>query len=597
MVATAVPIRPAAWGEEQVGAASIRMDGLSDGPVHGLSDGYVPDAIVVGSGASGGMAAYVLAKAGVRTLLLEAGRDYDPAQTPMFDRSRDAPLAGTGTEDKPFGYYDATINGGWQVPGEPYVVAEGSTFRWWRARMLGGRTNHWGRHVPRFGPYDFKGRSRDGAGVDWPIDYDDVAPFYDRVEALIGVCGSQVALENHPASPPGILHTPPKPRVTELLVEAACNALGIPCIPTRTAILTRDMPDEHSPRQACFNATACSRGCSIGAAFQTTTSLLPMAKATGNLRILTDAMAARVRTDPQGRAIGVDYFEKGVSRFTPARVIVLGASACETARILLNSRDDRTPHGLANSSGQVGRNLTDTVGADISATIPALFGRPRYNEDGIWAPHRYIPFSLYKEQAAGQLDFKRAYHIEFAGRFFEPAAELDPSADGYGPPLKRHIHHRYGARVHFGVRGEMLANPHSYCELDPVAKDRFGLPVLRFHWKWGEQDLRMVDHASRTIARIVDRMGAQLDAPLPGPERIVTTGGSIIHEVGTARMGDDPRTSVVNRYGRAWDVPNLFLVDGAVFASSPHKNGTLTMMALAMRSMEHVVAQLKQGVL
>ncbi|PIB91590.1 GMC family oxidoreductase [Caulobacter sp. FWC2] len=562
-----------------------------------LPDGYVPEVIVVGSGASGGMAAYVLAKAGVRTLLLEAGRNYDPAETPMFDRSREAPLAGTGTDDKPFGYYDATVNGGWQVPGEPYTSAEGSHFRWWRARMLGGRTNHWGRHVPRFGPYDFKGRSRDGHGVDWPIGYEDVAPFYDRVEKLVGVCGSQIDLENHPASPPGVLHEAPKPRVPELLVEAACNALDIPCIPTRMAILTHDLPDEHSPRQACFNATDCTRGCSIGAAFQTTTSLLPMALATGNLRILTNAMAARVRTDTNGRATGVDYFEDGTPRFVAARVVVLGASACETARILLNSIGDHAPQGLANSSGQVGRNLTDTVGADVQATIPALFDRPRYNEDGIWMPHRYIPFWLYKEQAAGQLDFKRAYHIEFAGRFVDPVLALGGGGDGYGAPLKADIHRTFGARINFAVRGEMLANENSYCDLDPTVKDRFGLPVLRFHWKWGDEELRMVDHASHTIARIVERMGAKLDAPLPSPEQMISEGGSIIHELGTARMGSDPRTSVVNQYGQTWDVPNLFLVDGAVFASNPHKNATLTMMALAMRGMEHLVTQLRKGAL
>lgn len=562
-----------------------------------LPDGYTPEVIIVGSGASGGMAAYVLAKAGVRTLLLEAGRNYEPAETPMFDRSREAPLAGTGTDDKPFGYYDATVNGGWQVPGEPYTSAEGSNFRWWRTRMLGGRTNHWGRHVPRFGPYDFKGRSRDGHGVDWPIGYEDVAPFYDRVEKLVGVCGSQIDLENHPASPPGVLHEAPKPRVPELLVEAACNALEIPCIPTRMAILTHDLPDEHSPRQACFNATDCTRGCSIGAAFQTTTSLLPMALATGNLRILTNAMAARVRTDAGGRATGVDYFENGTPRFVAARVVVLGASACETARILLNSIDEHAPQGLANSSGQVGRNLTDTVGANIQATIPALFDRPRYNEDGIWMPHRYIPFWLYKEQAAGKLDFKRAYHIEFAGRFVDPVLALGGGGDGYGAPLKADIHRTFGARINFAVRGEMLANENSYCDLDPTVKDKFGLPVLRFHWKWSDQELRMVDHASHTIARIVERMGAKLDAPLASPEQLISEGGSIIHELGTARMGSDPRTSVVNQYGQTWDVPNLFLVDGAVFASNPHKNATLTMMALAMRGMEHLVTQLRKGAL
>ena len=562
-----------------------------------LPDGFVPDVVVVGSGASGAMAAWVLAKAGVRTLILEAGRAYDPAQTPMFDRSREAPLAGTGTDDKPFGYYDATVNGGWQVPGEPYTVAEGSAFRWWRARMAGGRTNHWGRHVPRFGPYDFKPFSRDGLGVDWPVSYDDVAPFYDRVETLIGVCGGKLGLENHPDSPAFALQTPPAPRIPELLVEAACNDLGIPCKPTHTAILTRDMPDPKVPRQACFNATDCTRGCSIGAAFQTTTSLLPMALATGNAHLITDAMVARIRTDAQGRATGVEYFENGKPAFVAARAVVLGASACESARILLNSRGPGDTNGLANSSGQVGRNLTDSVGADFSAFVPALARRPRYNEDGIWMPHRYIPFWLYKEQAAGKLDFARGYHIEFTGRFVDPAQALDGGGDGYGAPLKRAVYDGYGAKLFFAVRGEMIPNANSYCELDPAVKDRFGLPVLRFHWKWGDQEIRMVDHATRQITRIVERLGAKIDGPPMSAAERVSTGGAIIHEIGTARMGSDAKTSVVNQWGQAWDVPNLILVDGAVFASNPHKNPTLTMMALALRNMERLVTQMKKGAL
>ncbi len=562
-----------------------------------LPDDFKSDVVIVGSGASGAMAAYVLAKAGVKALILEAGRDYGPAETPMFDRLREAPLAGTGTEDKPFGYYDATVNGGWQVPGEPYTVAEGSTFKWWRARMLGGRTNHWARHVPRFGPYDFKPYSRDGLGVDWPISYADVAPFYDRVEALIGVSGGHIGLENHPDSSPGVLHDPPQPRITELLVEAACNDLGIPCIASHQAILTHDMPHEKVPRQACFNATDCGRGCSIGAAFQTTTSLLPMALATGNLRIVTGAMATRVRTDASGRATGVEFIQNDVQRFAPARIVVLGASACETARILLNSRgpDGGPGAGLANSSGQVGRNLTDTVGADVSAEIPALRGRPRYNEDGIWMPHRYIPFWLYKEQAAGKLDFARGYHIEFVGRFVEPAMALDAERDGYGAALKKAIYDSYGSRISFALRGEMIPNDESYCDLDPTVKDRFGLPVLRFHWKWGKQELNMVDHAVATLTHIVERMGGKVEGPARTAQERISDGGSIIHELGTARMGGDRRTSVVNQYGQSWDVPNLVLVDGSAFASNPHKNPTLTMMALAMRSMEQVMRQMKKG--
>ncbi len=198
------------------------------------------DAIVVGSGAAGGMCAYVLALSGVKVLMLEAGRDYDPVtETPMFQLPKDAPMRGAGTVEKPFGFYDATVDGGWEVPGEPYSNAEGANFRWWRARMLGGRTNHWGRISLRMGEYDFKPYSRDGLGFDWPMSYEDVAPYYDKTEALIGVYGSNEGLENTPSSSPGVLLPAPAPRATELLTQHHCRDLNIPVIPAHLAILSQ----------------------------------------------------------------------------------------------------------------------------------------------------------------------------------------------------------------------------------------------------------------------------------------------------------------------------------------------------------------------
>ncbi|MBP2157956.1 MULTISPECIES: GMC family oxidoreductase [Asticcacaulis] len=558
------------------------------------------DVIIVGSGAGGGMTAYALTRAGIRCLVLEAGRNYDPAtEINMLGQEHEAPLRGQGTTDKPFGFYDATIDGGWRVPGEPYSVAKDTKFEWWRARMLGGRTNHWARHVPRFGPYDFKPFSRDGLGVDWPISYDDVAPWYDKTEEVVGIWGAPNGLENHPDSPPGIAHTPPKPRAYELLIKAAAGELGIPVVPSRYAILTKDKPDKVAPRSACYYASPCGRGCNIGAAFQTTTSLLPMAMATGRLKIVTNAMVSKVLMKGKDRAEGVEYIDKttGQTHQVRAKAVVLAASACETSRLLLNSRNADYPNGLANSSGQVGRNLVDTVGGGVSGFIPGLEGRPVYNEEGADQAHMYIPWWLYKEQAEGKLDFARGYHYEIGGGFRVPGpwtggADL-PNVNG--ADLRAALRRKMGSRVSLTVRGEMIPNKDCYAEIDPSLKDKWGIPVLKYHWKWSSQEINMVRHGMVTARAIIRRMGGTVYKPEETAEENIKDGGVIIHEGGTARMGADPKTSVLDQWQQCWDVPNLLVTDGAMLASNPHKNPTLTIMALAWRASENLAAKLKGG--
>lgn len=551
--------------------------------------------LVVGSGAGGAMAAYELTRLGHKVVLLEAGRDYDPKkETPMFKRNGDAPLMGAATPDKDFGFYDATIDGGWQVPDEPYTAAENSEFMWWRARMLGGRTNHWGRYSLRFSEHDFKGKSRDGLGADWPFEYADIAPWYDKTEALVGVCGTNTGLDDMPPSPEGVLQPPPQPRVPELLIAAAAKKLGIPAVPMHRAVLTRPLDN----RAACFYATPCGHGCSIGAAFQTTTSLLPMAKATGLLDLRTDAMVKMVTTDDSGKVTGVSFIDKktGTEHQLKARVVILAASACESARLLLNSKSAKHPQGLANSSGQVGKNLMDSTGANIGALVPALQGRPIYNEDGHTANHLFIPWWGHKAQAAKQLDFPRGYHFELGGRFGEPGANVDTGLQGYGNELKQQVKQKYGAYVSFALRGEMLPNPDCYMDIDPTVTDKWGIPVARFHWKWSEHELKQVAHGLKTAKEILTLLGAEV-GELPKPEQAILKGGQIIHEVGTTRMGASKTDSVTNQWGQSWDCPNLFVMDGGVFASNPHKNCTLTIMTLAMRNSSWLATQLDKGAL
>lgn len=559
------------------------------------------DVIVVGSGAGGGMSAYVLAKRGLKVLMLEAGRDYKPEEeTPMFNTNAEAPLRGVSTPDKPFGYYDATVDGGWTVPGEPYTTAPGDReFMWWRPRMLGGRTNHWGRISLRFGPYDFKPYSRDGLGVDWPISYEELAPWYDKTEKIVGITGAgQLGLENTPDSPPGILHDTPTPRLHEIMMTRAFEAMGIPVAPMRAAVIQKPMDG----RSACFYATSCGRGCSIKAMFQTTTVLIPPALATGNLDIITDAMVYTVDMGKDGRAKGVTYIDRvsGEHKSVTAKAVVLAASAAETARILLNSKDGRNPDGVANSSGTAGKYLMDTVGTDSGGHIPMLEGMPSRNDDGMSGAHIYVPWWGYQQQARKELPFPRGYHIEVGGGQRMPGMGIGDLADysdvPFGAGLRQQMRHYYGSDIGFAGRGEMIPNDDCYAEIDPDIKDRFGIPVLRFHWKWSEHEIGQAAHMRKTFHEIIDRLGGRVTYGFETDgEKAIAAGGEIIHEVGCARMGDSPKTSVVNKWGQAWDVKNLFITDGAVLPSNPDKNPTLTILSLAMRNANYLADEAAKG--
>jgi choline dehydrogenase-like flavoprotein len=542
----------------------------------------------------------------------------------MFQTNRDAPLRGFGTPDKPFGFHDASI-GGFEVPNEPYTNASddpAKQFRWWRSRMLGGRTNHWSRIALRNGPYDFKPRSRDGLGFDWPVSYDDVAPYYDKVEMLIGVHGSNEGLENIPHSSPGVLLPPPKPRVGEILFQQRAGKIGIPVIPVHRAVLTKPLdyatvPQKLHPnnpkaqrilaadmqsRAACFWATPCERGCSIRANYQSTTVHLPPALATGNLDILPNAMARTVTQNEDGKATGVLYLDKstGQEHRVKGRVVVLAASSCETVRLLLNSKSTRFPQGLGNSSGLVGRNIMDTVAAGLGGNIPLLENLPLMNEDGAGGIHVYAPWWLYREQKAGKLDFARGYHTELSAGRGMPGVDtfwgMEEITNGsYGRALKADARRYYGAFAFLGGRGEMLPNDKSYCELDPKVTDKWGSPVLRFHWEWSDHEIKQVVHMRNAYAEIIRAMGGQVAAPLAADAvKEISKGGELNHEVGGAMMGDDAKTSVTNRWSQCWDAKNVFIADGATFCSNSDKNPTLTIMALAWRAADYIAEGLRK---
>ena len=553
------------------------------------------DVCIVGSGAGGGMAAHRLALGGARVVLLEAGGWWDntTSNSAMLRWPYQSSQRGASTPDRPFGEFDACV-GGWDLPGEPFTRAEGTNFSWWRARMLGGRTNHWGRISLRFGPDDFKRKSIDGLGDDWPISYNDIAPYYDQVDELVGIFGSRENLPNHPD---GKFQPAPKPRCYELLVKQASDKMGIWCIPARLSVITQRLGN----RAPCHYCGQCNRGCMTNSNFSSPNVLLFPAQRTNRLRIITNAMAREVTVNAQGLATGVSYINTatGADEHIRARVVVLAASACESSRILLNSKSPQFPQGLANSSGVVGKYLTDTTGSDVSGFIPKMVDHVPHNCDGVGGGHIYMPWWLDNRK----LDFPRGYHIEVWGGLGVPSygfmggiQQYEPGG-GYGAQLKNDYRRYYGSTIGFSGRGEQIPNEDCYCELDPAAKDKYGIPVLRFHWKWTDHEINQVKHMQETFRGLVSEMGGEVFSAMPTRERGygIATGGSIIHELGTARMGSDPKTSVLNASCQAWDCKNLFVADGGSFVSQADKNPTWTIMALAMRTADRILELRKAG--
>ncbi len=610
----------------------------------------VHDVVVIGSGAGGGTVTKVLADLGVSVLLMEAGPMITPADFKEHLWPYQVPHRGAGAKGQyytggPTGFtYSATF-GGAQLEGEPYTVAPGSDFSWFRSRVLGGRTNHYGRVTLRMAEYDFKPRSTDGLGFDWPISYADLAPYYDKAEEFIGVTGSREGIRS---APDGIFCPPAALRAHDVLVQRSCAKLGIRAVPARQAVTTT----ARNGRAACHYCGQCGRGCMTASNYAASYVQIFPAMRTGKVQVLANSMARELITDASGKVTAVSYIDKtdGSEKQVRCRTVVLAASACESARLLLNSKSPRHPQGLANSSGKVGRYLMDTVGFSMSAMIPALSGMPHYNTDG-YGSHVYVPWWLSDKHK--DLNFPRGYHIEVGGGYGMPSVGsfngVVNRTEGYGVRIKQAIRDEYGTSIGLSGRGEMIPNEQSYCEIDPEVKDRWGIPVLRFHWGWSDHELNQVRHMQQTFRAILEGMGGQIPAaggrgggrgtaqaigmgaapgqqapqtgqagpqtgiptvpagqPTTGPRRDapaaadasrppISRGGGIIHEVGTVRMGDDPRTSPLNKYSQAHEVKNLFVADAAPFVSNADKNPTHTIIALAWRTAEYLAEEMRKG--
>ncbi|WCT77213.1 GMC family oxidoreductase [Novosphingobium humi] len=557
------------------------------------------DAIVIGSGMSGGMAAKELCELGLKTLVLERGRKIEHgASYNDWMQPWDLPTGGGVPEevlekDYPIQRQCYAVNTATQQywvkdSQHPYETPENKPFSWIRGYHLGGRSIMWGRQTYRYSEMDFSSNARDGHGVDWPIRYADMAPWYDKVETFIGVSGENEGL---PQLPDGKF-LPVMPMTDgEKLFKAAVekNFGGRKVIMGRCAHLTQPQPHHiELGRNPCQYRSLCERGCSFGAYHSSLSSSLPAAERTGNMTLVTDAIVHSIITDPKtGKATGVRVIDQNTKKGTTyeAKVVFLCASTIGSAQVLLQSANEANPRGLANSSDQVGRNLMDHVyGPSVMAIMdgPETFHRGR-RPNGIYIP-RY-------RNIEGQTEpYLRGYG--FQGRVMRQGWHgVAMGAPGVGAELKDRIRHPGAWMVGLAGFGEMLPNPENRVTLSATRKDEWGLPVLNIHCEHGENDKelgrRMLEDAKAMVTaaggRIIRETG-KLHPP-----------GLGIHEMGTARMGHDPKTSVLNKHNQAHDVPNLFVTDGAAMTSSGCQNPSLTYMAMSARAANYASELLKAG--
>ena len=554
------------------------------------------DVIVVGSGASGGWAAKELSESGLQVVILDCGRalkdkDYTEHLRPFDLKYRNIrfrePVSGVIRKTRPIQgrcYACTEYNYEWFANDhdEPYTTTQGKDYSYFgRMRVVGGRTNVWGRQSYRLGDLTFKAASHDGFGEDWPVSYQDVAPYYDKVERYIGVSGAR---EGNDALPDGQFLPPMgmschELRMRDLVKEKYGRTMTI----GRAANLTKGQ----NGRAPCHYCGPCERGCVTHSYFNSAFTTVKDALATGKCDIITNASAYKVLMDASNRATGVLYIDRLTKKQIElrARVVVLGASALESTRILLNSKTQPYSTGLANSSGVLGHYYTDSLkGGGAEGTIPdpaaklAMDGPHRPN--GIYIIRfRNLPGGPQRK------NFLRGYGYQGGS-----GVGFQAGASGMGEAYKQAAKEPVSTFNLLGY-GEPLPRFENYVEIDPEKVDAFGIPVLRMNVAWTDNERNLVKDAGEQAAEMLEAAGmrnikVRSEVHLPGDAN---------HDVGTARMGSDPKKSVLNQYMQTHDVKNLFVMDGACFNAPGCQNPTLTIMALAVRSCEYLKGQLRDG--
>lgn len=555
------------------------------------------DAIVIGSGITGGWAAKELTEKGLKVLMLdrgrmvEHGRDYVTEHMPPWKVPfRGKPLRELYREEYPiqsrvYAFDETTRHFFNNDKLNPYNT-EHSDFLWHRADVVGGRSLLWGRQVYRWSDLDFEANKRDGHGVDWPIRYRDIAPWYAHVEEFIGVSGQS---ENLAQLPDSVFQKPMEMNVVEKHVKSRLEA----DFPERKMTIGRVavQTEAKNGRGACHYCGPCERGCSAGAYFSTQSSTLPAARRTGNLTLQSDAVVEGIDYDPvSGRASGVRVIDAKTmekTRYT-GKLVFLCASTVGSTQVLLNSRSDTFPDGICNRSGTLGRFLMDhTIGSGAVGFMPGFENKVAYGNrpNGIYIP-RF-------RNLAGDSDsqsFLRGYGYQ--GQAIRSGwSGTSSNTPGFGAEFKHALRNPGPWMVFLSGFGECLPYHSNRIQLDERKKDRFGIPQVRFDFAWGTNEDAMREDIAEQAKQMLEHAGAQ---HVFGFQR-ASAGGEAIHEMGTARMGRDPATSVLNEWNQAHDVPNLFVTDGACMTSSSCVNPSLTYMALTARAADYAAGHLQSG--
>lgn len=534
------------------------------------------DVIVVGSGAAGGMAAWNLTRKGARVLVLDAGTKF--------------PRSTFWSHVKPWEWRQK-LAAGQHPPNfyltneeQPYDTLKEHPFYLARVWGRGGKTNVWGRVSLRYSDLNFQEPARDGWEIPWPLKYADLAPYYDQVDQLVGVCGGS---DDNPFLPGSRYHLPaPAPRCGEVLLQRAGRRIGLQIVSGRRAVLTR----EHNGHAPCHYCGACGRGCDVAAFFNSSDYLLEPAFKSGKLEIVDNAVAGRILVDDQGLASGVQYFDRHskAEHKVYGKRIVVAASCIDSTRLLLNSKSAAYPNGIGNSNDVIGRYLCEQIRFHMYGFVPELMGKPVQNDDGIGGEHIYMP----RVADNRKREYLRGYGIQFWGCGAQENANFAKMMPGFGLDFKKQVKRRYPALVALHPYGEVLPRRENRVTVEGTPVDRYGLPIARIEYKIGENERKMAAEMFDTAEAILREAKAEI---LPFERGTLDGNGGAIHEHGTCRMGDDPKRSALNGFCQSHEVKNLFVVDGSAFPTATEKNPTLTILAVAWRATDYLADQMRAG--